>query len=406
MFSLALSLLAAGGLFVGGVMLWAVCKHFLTVDIPAAIGHPVKLRVLDCLFLLLFTWGSIFEKLGICSLPRFVRFVHDLAVLRKDPDLMVTDLHFGTIPVKLYQPRAASSSLRKGIIFFHGGGVIFGSLKTHHGICCHLSKESDSVVLAIGYRKAPDYKFPIPLRDCFVATIHFLKSPKTYGVDPARVVVCGDSIGGTAAAIICQKLLNRPDLPKIRAQILIYAALQALNFQLPSYQQNRKVPLLSRNLYFYCWHVYLGISPSWESAIKNGAHLPAKVWAKYGKWMGSENIPERFKRGYQPKPPAPVNEDAYLETSVILDVINSPLIAEDDVIAQLPETCIVSCEYDFLRDHSLLYKKRLEDLKVPVTWHHMEDGFHGVLNTIDMGYLYFPCSSRILNAIVSFLKCL
>ncbi|XP_004482557.2 arylacetamide deacetylase-like 3 [Dasypus novemcinctus] len=405
MATLVLISLGAACVLAWGVGLWVVCKHFLTTEIPAAISHPVRLRVLDCLCLLAVTWGTILEKLGICSMPRFVQFIHDLPPVREDPDLVVTDLHFGTVLVRLYRPRAASSTRRPGILFFHGGGNIMGSLKMYHGICSRLSKESDSVVLAVRYRQGPDYRFPIPLRDCFVATVHFLKSLDTFKVDPARVVICGDSLGGGLATVICQKLLNRPDLPKIRAQILIYAASQALTFQHPSYQEYSKVPLLSRNFYFYCWCHYLGISPSWESVVMKGAHLPAKVWAKYGKWFSLENIPEKFKkRSHQLMAPTSLNEDAYLETSVILDVSNSPLIAEDDIISRLPETCIVTCENDLLRDHSLLYKKRLEDLKVPVTWCHMEDGFHGVLNTIDLGYLYFPCSRRIMNVIVNFVK--
>lgn len=72
--------------------------------------------------------GTIFEKLRICSMPKFVRFLHDLQPVRKDPDVVVKDLHFGTVPVKLYQPRASSCSLRPGILFIHGGGTILGSL--------------------------------------------------------------------------------------------------------------------------------------------------------------------------------------------------------------------------------------------------------------------------------------
>lgn len=70
----------------------------------------------------------IFEKLGLCYAPQFASFVHDLKPLKRDPDVVVTDLHFGTIPVKLYQPKENSSTLRPGIIFFHGGGTILGSL--------------------------------------------------------------------------------------------------------------------------------------------------------------------------------------------------------------------------------------------------------------------------------------
>lgn len=72
--------------------------------------------------------GMIFEKLRIWSMPQFVRFVHDLQPLRKDPGVVVKDLQFGTVPAKLYQPTVSSRSLRPGILFFHGGGTIFGSL--------------------------------------------------------------------------------------------------------------------------------------------------------------------------------------------------------------------------------------------------------------------------------------
>ncbi|KAF5913932.1 arylacetamide deacetylase-like 3 [Diceros bicornis minor] len=394
---------AACAFFVG-VGLWVICSHFLTIDIPATISHPARLRVFHCLFQMLMTWGTILEKLRICSMPQFVRFMHDLLPLRKDPDVVVTDLRYGTIAVRLYQPKASSCTLRPGIVFYHGGGGIIGSLNTHHGICCRLCKRSDSVVLSVGYRRVPHHKYPVLVRDCIAATIHFLRSLKMYSVDPARVVVCGDSAGGAAAAIVCQKLVDSPYLPKIRAQILIYAALQSLDFQTPSYQQNKNVPLLTLSFAFRCWCGYLDISPSWKSTVMKGAHLPAEVWEKYRKWIGVENIPERFKRGCQLMPREPVNEDAYLETNITLDLMNSPLLAEDEVVSRLPEACIVSCEHDILRDHSLLYKKRLEDLGVPVTWHHMEDGFHGVLSTIDLGCLYFPCSSKIMNAVVHFLK--
>ena len=226
-----------------------------------------------------------------------------------------------------------------------------------------------------------------------------------YGVDPDRVVVCGDSLGGGMAAVVCQRFLGCPGLPKIRAQILIYASLQAVDFQLPSYQQNKNVPMASRDFAFYCWCTLLDIKPSWKSAVMKGTHLPAEFWEKYRKWLGPENIPERFKkRTYQQMPSEPLNEAAYLETNLALDLMNSPLIAEDEVVSRLPETFIVSCEFDLLRDDSLLYKKRLEDLGVPVTWHHMEDGFHGVLSTLDMGCLHFPCSTKILDAMVHFLK--
>ena len=67
--------------------------------------------------------GTIFEKLRICSTPQFVRFIHDLAPLKKDPDGIVKDLWYGTIPVKMYQPKASSSTRRPGIVFCKAAGA-------------------------------------------------------------------------------------------------------------------------------------------------------------------------------------------------------------------------------------------------------------------------------------------
>ncbi|XP_037355557.1 arylacetamide deacetylase-like 3 [Talpa occidentalis] len=393
------------GVLLAMVSVWVFCTEFLTVDIPAGINGKTRLRLLHCIFKLQMMWGTVLEKLRICSMPQFFRFMHDLPPLKNDPEVVVTDLHFGTIPVKLYQPKATSCSSRPGIVFYHGGGGIMGSLRTHHGICRQLCKESDSVVLSVGYRMVPQCRFPVLVRDSICATIHFLRSLKLYGVDPARVVVYGDSMGGQLASTVCQNLLCYPDLPKIRAQVLVYPTLQGLDFQSPSYQQNKNGPLVSLDFFFYCWCSCLSINPAWKSVVLQNAHMPPEVWAKYQKWLGAENIPEKFKtRGYQSQTPGPLNEDAFQECLLALDVTTSPLLAEDDVVSRLPEACIVSCEHDLFRDHALLYKKRLEDQGVRVTWHHVEDGFHGVLSCLDMTFFSFPCSRKILDATVRFIN--
>lgn len=88
----------------------------------------------------------IFEKLGLCYAAQFASFLHDLKPLKKDPDVVVTDLHFGTVPVKLYKPKEPSSTPRTGIIFFHGGGTLLGSLSKKEPffwllqVPCHLAK--------------------------------------------------------------------------------------------------------------------------------------------------------------------------------------------------------------------------------------------------------------------------
>lgn len=61
-------------------------------------------------------------------MPRFIQFLQDTLRIKKDHRLVVTNLHFGTIPVRLFQPMAASPSPQRGFIFFHGGASVCGSL--------------------------------------------------------------------------------------------------------------------------------------------------------------------------------------------------------------------------------------------------------------------------------------
>ncbi|OBS57271.1 hypothetical protein A6R68_11605, partial [Neotoma lepida] len=390
-------LLAPVCLLVLGVNVWVLIDHLLTIDVPPTIMHPTKLRILHYFFHLIITWGNILEKMNICSMPYFVCFIQDRFVSKKNLGVFVKDLRFGTVPVRLFQPKAASSKPRRGIIFIHGGGAVLGSLDSYHNLCAFLARETDSVLLSVGYRKLPYNHHPSSLYDCLSASIHFLKSLKAYGVDPSRVVICGDSIGGTATVVITQTLVGREDLPKIRAQILIYPILQSLYFQFPSNLQNANFPFLTKDFMINCLCRYLAIDPSWKDAILTGACMPPSAWKKYEKWLSPDNIPKMFRSKYQqPESLAPFNEAAYLETKHTMNVDISPLIADDKIIAQVPEAFVVTLQWDILRDDALLYKKRLEDQGVPVTWYHA-DGFHGCAILFDKKFFSFPCSLDVRN---------
>ncbi|GAB1289209.1 Arylacetamide deacetylase-like 4 [Apodemus speciosus] len=344
--------------------------------------------------------GNILEKMNICSMPQFFRFVQDSSVSKENLGVFVKDMHFGTIPVRLFHPKAPSSEPRRGIIFLHGGGAVIGSLDCYHNV------SSAKWAGKMGqYRKLPYYHHPSLYYDCLNASIHFLKSSKAYGVDPSRVVICGDSIGGAAAVVVTQTLLGRTDIPKIRAQVLIYPILQAFYFQSPSHLTNTNVPLLTKDFLITCVCKCLAIDCSWKDAILSGASISPSDWKKYEKWLSPDNIPKRFRTEYQPpKSPVSFNEAAYLETKHTMNINISPLLADDKIIAQLPEAFIVSLQWDIIRDDVLLYKKRLEDQRVPVIWHHVEDGFHGCILFFDNKFFSFPCSLNILNAVVSYIK--
>ncbi|CAI5782732.1 arylacetamide deacetylase-like 4 [Podarcis lilfordi] len=163
-------------------------------------------------------------------------------------------------------------------------------------------------------------------------------------------------------------------------------------------------PLFRENIAYFIMK-YIGKNTSLAGQLLKGCHVPDSMRLKYGKWLSPDNIPERFKgRGYKQVPLAPYKPEVYRQLRELLEPDISCLFAEDSVIQKLPETLIVSCEYDVLRDDALLYKKRLGDNGVKVSWFHVENGFHGVLNLFDAGLFTLPAAVELMDRIVDFVK--
>ncbi|NWW88292.1 ADCL4 protein, partial [Rhynochetos jubatus] len=154
--------------------------------------------------------------------------------------------------------------------------------------CRYLTKKSNSVVVSVGYRLAPEYPYPAQFEDCVTATIHFMRTAQDYGVDPSRIIICGDSSGGTLTAAVAQALGNRRDLPKLRAQILIYPYSQCVDFNLPSYQQNKRIPILLKERTISLGLKYLNKDLSLMEPIFKGCHIPEDLKQKYQKWVSSD----------------------------------------------------------------------------------------------------------------------
>lgn len=82
----------------------------------------------------------------------------------------------------------------RAIIYLHGGSYIAGSPKTHRSLAAHISKVSKFPVLLIDYRLAPENPFPAALEDVISAYEWLLDAKE---IDPKKVIIAGDSAGGT-----------------------------------------------------------------------------------------------------------------------------------------------------------------------------------------------------------------
>lgn len=129
--------------------------------------------------------------------------VLDLAPARIDhiENFTITARDGYALPVRLYLPRAALDHTPLPVlVFFHGGGFVVGSLATHDSLCRTLCHLANCAVLAVDYRLAPEYRFPVAFEDAWDALAWMVQTGASHGIDVGRVAVGGDSAGGTLAA--------------------------------------------------------------------------------------------------------------------------------------------------------------------------------------------------------------
>src|SRR5688500_10978919 len=86
------------------------------------------------------------------------------------------------------------------LVFFHGGGMIYGDLESHDAVCRFLAEQAGVRVLAVDYRLAPEHPFPAGVDDAWAAYDWISCNASDYGADPMRLAVGGDSAGGYLAA--------------------------------------------------------------------------------------------------------------------------------------------------------------------------------------------------------------
>jgi acetyl esterase/lipase len=124
----------------------------------------------------------------------------------------------GDIAYRLYAPES-DGALSPGFIFFHGGGMVAGSIDTHDRVAAALAEATGCRLISVDYRLAPEHKFPAAIEDAIAATEFVASNAASLGIDAARLVIGGDSAGATLAAVVCQHALRQG--PDIVAQCLI-----------------------------------------------------------------------------------------------------------------------------------------------------------------------------------------
>jgi acetyl esterase len=126
----------------------------------------------------------------------------------------------GDLPYRLYAPVNNATELLPGFVFFHGGGMVGGSIESHDLVAAALAQTTGCRLVSVGYRLAPEHRYPAAVEDAIAATKWVSEQGASLGIDAEKLVVGGDSAGATLAAVVCQEAL-RNGSPAISAQCLI-----------------------------------------------------------------------------------------------------------------------------------------------------------------------------------------
>lgn len=119
-----------------------------------------------------------------------------------DPSVTTRDVPYGADPMqfaRIYRPAAAPAGPLPVVVYFHGGGWVIADVDTYDAAPRLMAQQLNAIVVSVEYRKAPEAKFPAQHDDAATAYRWVLDNAASWGGDPARLALAGESAGGNLA---------------------------------------------------------------------------------------------------------------------------------------------------------------------------------------------------------------
>ncbi len=242
---------------------------------------------------------------------------------------------------RLYRP--PTDGPHPVVVYYHGGGWVLGHATADDPLCRDLCLQSDTIIVSVDYRHAPEHRFPAAVDDGWAALQWVVDNAEALGGRPGEVAVAGWSAGGNIAAVTAQAARDRGG-PALQGQLLLTPVTDC-DLERRSYVDNAEGYFLTANLMRWFW-------------------------------------------------------DHYVDPDQRTDPRVSPLRAAD--LSGLPPAVVVTCEFDPLRDEGDAYVDALAAAGVPVTHIQARGHIHTSIGAVDVLPSGAPYRAEMARAIRGF----
>ena len=224
----------------------------------------------------------------------------------------------GEIPIRVYTPEGSGPF--PALVYIHGGGWVIASIDAYDVSARALAKQANCVVVSVGYRLAPEHKFPAAPEDCYAATQYVTDHPGEFNVDASKVAVGGESAGGNLTTVVCMMAQQRGGKMPVH-QLMVYPVTDYA-FDTESYKENAKATPLNADMMRWFWKYYL---------------------------------------------PDPSDGD---------NPLASPLRASKEMLSKLPPATVITDQIDPLRSEGKAYADKLKEAGVDVAYRNYDGVTH------------------------------
>jgi acetyl esterase len=231
-------------------------------------------------------------------------------LLPADDEWITVPADVGDVRVRIVRPKGVTDRLPV-VLYMHGGGWILGNAASHDRLVRELAVGAHAAVVFVEYDRSPEAHYPVAIEQGYAAARWIVREGAAHGLDPQRIAVAGDSVGGNMTAALTLMAKQRGDVRFVH-QSMYYPVTDA-GMDTGSYEQ-----------------------------FATGYFLTAKAMA----WFWDAYVPETDRR---------------------LEITASPLRATEQQLTGLPPALLIVDEADVLRDEGEAYAANLRAAGVPVT---------------------------------------